>query len=84
MPNHRGYSQRFIDAVRAADQTHMGVKLARLCIKNEVSVSEIAAELEVTRATVYSWFTGQSAPRPAAVAKISHAISALLKRRAGR
>jgi transcriptional regulator with XRE-family HTH domain len=77
MPNHRGYSQRFIDAVRAADQKHVGVKLARLCIKNEVSVNEIARELEVTRATVYSWFTGQTAPRPAAVAKIAEAVASL-------
>ena len=81
MPNHRGYSQRFIEAVRAADQKHVGVKLARLCIKSEVSVSEIAREPEVTRATVYSWFTGQTAPRPAAVAKIAKAVELLRKSR---
>lgn len=77
MPNHRGYSMRFVEAVRAADQTHIGVKLANLCIKREVPVGRVAEWLGVTRATVYSWFTGRTTPRPEAVAKIVGAFDLL-------
>ena len=70
MPNHRGFSMRFVEAVHAADQTHPAVELASLCIEHGVSVKDVAEKLGVTRATVYGWFVGARSPRPEMMSKI--------------
>lgn len=70
MPNHRGFSMRFVEAVYAADQTRPAVELASLCIEHGVSVKDVAEKLGVTRATVYGWFVGARSPRPEMMSKI--------------
>lgn len=70
MPNHRGFSMRFVEAVYAADQTLPAIELASLCIEHGVSVKAVAEKLGVTRATVYSWFVGTRSPRPEMTSKI--------------
>ena len=51
-----GYSLRIADLNKKADGTLLGVKLGRLCIKNNVSVVEVSGVLDVSRQTVYNWF----------------------------
>lgn len=58
-----GYSLRIRDLNAKADKRKLGVRLGRLCIKKGVPVSVIAKRMGVTRATVYNWFCGASAPQ---------------------
>ena len=43
--------------VKAAPRT-LGVRLAKLAIKHDVSVQQIAEKTGASRVTVYSWFAG--------------------------
>lgn len=60
----RGHSTQLV--VRALNTPLLPAvaQLAGACFKNQVSVVSVAAQLGVTRATVYNWFTGKSDPRP--------------------
>jgi hypothetical protein len=42
-----------------ADDTQLGVQLARLCVDAGIPATYLAALLKTTRMTVYSWFRGQ-------------------------
>ena len=59
----RGYSLRIRDLNAKADRRKLGVRLGRVCIKKDVPVTAIAKRMGVTRATVYNWFCGASAPQ---------------------
>jgi DNA-binding transcriptional regulator YiaG len=59
-----GYSQSLVEANKKANTKSLGVALGRLCIKHGISVSEVARELGVSRATVYNWFWGVTSPSP--------------------
>jgi transcriptional regulator with XRE-family HTH domain len=53
-----GYSQNLAKANAQADSNMLGVRLGRLCIKQGISVIEIATRLKISRTAVYNWFTG--------------------------
>ena len=55
----RGYSSRFIETVKAADNTKLGVRLGIVCIQNNISAVEVAEFFKVSRMTVYNWFKGK-------------------------
>jgi DNA-binding XRE family transcriptional regulator len=57
-----GYSRSLVEANKKASIKSLGVALGRLCIKHEVSVSELAKELSVSRMTIYNWFWGVRTP----------------------
>lgn len=57
-----GYSLRLIEKNKEADEQHLGVRLGRVCIAREIPVSEIATKFNVTRQTVYNWFSGVVSP----------------------
>jgi transcriptional regulator with XRE-family HTH domain len=59
----QGYSIRVAEAIKGADSNLLGVQLGRACLARDISVSAVAAELKVTRQTVYHWFLGLSEPR---------------------
>jgi hypothetical protein len=59
----RGYSLRIRDLNAKADKRKLGVRLGRVCIKKDVPVMVVAKRMGVTRATVYNWFCGASAPQ---------------------
>jgi DNA-binding phage protein len=59
----RGYTTLFIRKVEEADQGDLVIQFANACIDRELPISEVARRMEVTRATVYNWFTGKSSPR---------------------
>ena len=57
---HKGYTTKFIQAVMAADQEKLGVKLGVICINKDIPVSHVADHLAVSRMTVYHWFKGKT------------------------
>jgi len=71
----RGYSYRLVKANKAADSKHIGVKLGRHCITNDIPVIQIAQQFGVSRMTVYNWFSGIVMPHKATVVKIEKLLS---------
>ena len=57
-----GYSTRVSNLNKQANRTSLGVKLGRMCIKQDISVAEVATQLGVSRQTVYNWFVGTHVP----------------------
>lgn len=66
----RGYSIRVAEAIGEADGNLLGVQLGRACLARDIPVSVVAANIGVTRQTVYHWFLGLSEPRGRAVEAI--------------
>ena len=58
----RGYSQLVVEANEKADPQHMGVMLGRACIAHKIPASVVAEELDISRQTVYHWFSGSVKP----------------------
>lgn len=73
----QGYSLRIRDLNAKADKRKLGVRLGRACIKHDVPVMVVAERMGVTRATVYNWFCGASAPQASAVTSIEAFIASL-------
>lgn len=57
-----GYTTRVDSLNKEADQSLLGVRLGRVCIKHDVPVAEMASQLGVSRQTIYNWFTGAFEP----------------------
>lgn len=70
----RGYSSRIIRANKEANTTSPGVKLGRLCIAQEIPVSEVAEFFKVSRMTIYKWFKGIEMPRKKQIEKIEEVV----------
>lgn len=58
-----GYSSRIVSLNKAADKRRLGVAFGRAAIELGISVTDIANTLEVSRQTVYNWFTGSYDPQ---------------------
>ncbi len=58
----RGYSQHIVEANLQADPSNIGVLLGRTCIANKIPASLIAEELEISKQSVYDWFSGKAKP----------------------
>ena len=71
------YSLNIVLANQEADQTRLGVKLGKKCIKLGVSVANIASYLGVSRQTVYNWFIGAYDPKPQLTSSIKDLIKTL-------
>lgn len=59
----RGHSVQFLRRVESTAHTEPTLSLAKLLLRKEYPVVFVADKLGVTRATVYNWLTGSSAPR---------------------
>ena len=51
------------------------IKLGRICIKLGVPVADVASDLNVSRQTVYNWFTGVNQPSKQTAEEISELIA---------
>lgn len=71
----RGYSLRLVEAIKAANPRHPGVRLGKYCIAKGISVNEMARQFGVSRMTMYTWFTGGSVPRKDKIELIENLIS---------
>lgn len=76
MTDARGYSSRIVEKNKGASKSSPGVMLGRVCITQEIPVSEVAKYFGVSRMTIYKWFKGLELPRQ----KHTEKIEALLKR----
>lgn len=79
-----GYSQELIKANKKASslrKLQLGVSLGKHCIEAGVPVSEVALELNVSRATIYNWFKGTSQPYQYQHLRIKDYIEFLRKRK---
>ena len=54
----KGYSSDFVNEVQAADTTKLGVRLALVCIKRSIPVTDVAEFFGVSRTAIYAWFKG--------------------------
>ena len=72
-----GYSLRIRDLNNKADKRKLGVRLGKACIAHDVPVSVVAKRLGVTRATVYNWFCGVSAPQGTSTVLVESYIASL-------
>lgn len=75
--NNKGYSRKFVQANKAADQDHIGVQLGRICIARDIPVQDVAEHLGVSRQAVYMWFLGKSLPHPDMRDKLKDVIKQL-------
>lgn len=69
-PRNRGYSLWIVRQVEAANSELLGVRLAKFCIANDISVATVAADLGVSRQAVYRWFVGDYYPQAKMAARI--------------
>jgi hypothetical protein len=67
-----GYSARLIEVNKKADARMLGVRLGRVCMKNDIPVSLVAAKFRVSRQTIYNWFCGTHTPH----SSLQNALSA--------
>jgi DNA-binding transcriptional regulator YiaG len=65
----RGYSQVVIEANQKAKET-TGTLLGKICIALKYPASQVAKELNVSRQTVYDWFSGKARPSRRAEPKV--------------
>lgn len=77
MAESRGYSSRLIEHNKNASTTHPGVMLGRLCIAQDIPVTDAAQFFGVSRMTVYKWFRGEEMPRKKYIAKIEEVVAKL-------
>ena len=72
-----GYSLRLVQLNRDADSSSLGVRLGRLCIAHDISVAEVARRCNVSRVTVYNWFSGVTAPKTSKLPTIKKFIETI-------
>jgi hypothetical protein len=57
-----GYSQKVAQLNKEASIKNLGVRLGRYCISHDVPVTDVMVLFNVTRQTVYNWFSGIHIP----------------------
>lgn len=57
-----GYTLAIVKANKLASLSNIGVKLGRACIAADLPISQVAEDFNVTRTTVYNWFSGTTRP----------------------
>jgi len=72
----RGYSQTIIENNKKAKES-TGTLLGQLCIALKYPVSQVAKELNVSRQTVYDWFSGITKPSKHIEARVVELINKL-------
>lgn len=55
-----GYSLQSVERIKKADSGLLGVSFGLLCLKNNISVSDVAEYFKISRPAVYAWFYGES------------------------
>ena len=55
----RPYSSKLIRYLKVRKGSSLGATLGKLCVEYHLSAAHVAITLDVTPATVHSWFRGQ-------------------------
>lgn len=58
-----GYSIKLQQVNKKASGRLVGVKLGRYCIQKGIAVTEVMKHFNVSKQTVYNWFTGEGIPK---------------------
>lgn len=72
----RGYSQLIVEA-NAMAEPNPGVQLGALCIARRISATDVAKKLNISRQTVYDWFSGKAKPSSVKIPSIHAYIDEL-------
>lgn len=72
----RGYSQNVVEANTSAEP-NPGVQLGALCIARRISATVVAKKLNISRQTVYDWFSGRAKPSSIKILSINAYIDEL-------
>lgn len=72
-----GYTDKFLKQVDSADQTLLGVRLARQCIRHRIPIPVVADTMKVSKPTIYHWFSGKTKPMTSLVERIEKLIGTL-------
>ena len=75
MTDSRGYSSRIVETNKYAPTSSPGVMLGRMCIAQEIPVSDVANFFGVSRMTIYKWFKGLEIPRQKQIARIEEVLA---------
>lgn len=59
MPRGKAYSLLHIQAIEDANPFFLGVKLAKICVKLDIPLRDVAEYLGVSRNLVMDWFYGK-------------------------
>jgi predicted DNA-binding protein YlxM (UPF0122 family) len=73
----KGYSKEVAARMSNPDTEGLGVELGRLCLLHDYSVTEVAEVYEVTRQTVYNWFSGKSHPSKHLTSRVQKLVDRL-------
>lgn len=55
----RDYSDKFLLELSKQDESKLGIRLARLCVRANLPAAYAAVALETSPTTVYGWFRGR-------------------------
>lgn len=58
----RGYYNSTVERINSIDTDNPGVKLGRLCVLHGYTAEEVSEVFNISRMTVYNWFTGRHKP----------------------
>lgn len=75
-----GYSLRFASRIKKAyakDKGNKVLELGMLCVKHDVTASEVAERLGVSRQTFYYWMKTEFKPTPETMEKVEEVIGLL-------
>ena len=75
MSDARGYSYALVRVIQAADPKLLGVRLGTLCVAKDIPVAQVAARFNVSRQTVYWWFTGKYKPQSGVAEEIEQMLA---------
>lgn len=56
-----GYSILTAREILQTKSTAIGVQLGKICVKLQIPIKDVAKYFNVSRPTVYAWFSGKSA-----------------------
>lgn len=73
----KGYSTLTVQEIEDANPILLGVQLGKVCVKHNISVSDVAEFFGVSRVTVYNWFKGKTIVGGKHVEKIQKLIAKL-------
>ena len=77
MATTKGYTTLTVQAVYDANSFYLGVQLAKICIRLNIPVADVAEYLDVSRPTVYSWFVGKRDVAPKYAEQVQKLIDKL-------
>lgn len=76
----KGYSKKMrerLDAHEAANSENVGVVLGHYCCKLNIPITDVAGFFDVSKPTIYGWFSGKAHPRSQYVDRINKVVEKL-------